>query len=48
VLLNRAEAYVMLEDYEKALADLNIFCRQRAGFYSFYDGFFVYWLWPEC
>ena len=48
VLLNRAEAYVMLEDYEKALADLNIFCRQRTGFYSFYDGFFVYWLWAEC
>jgi|GEM_PF-240879 len=34
VLLNRAEAYVMLEDYEKALADLNIFCRQRIKNYN--------------
>lgn len=29
VLLNRAEAYAMLDDYEAAIADLNVFCRQR-------------------
>lgn len=34
VLLNRAEAYVMQEDYEKALADLNVFCRQRINNYN--------------
>lgn len=34
VLLNRAEAYVMLDEYGRALADLNVFCRQRIKNYD--------------
>lgn len=34
ILLNRAEAYVMTEQYDKAIADLNIFCRQRIKSYN--------------
>lgn len=34
ILLNRAEAYAMLDDYDKAIADLNVFCRQRIKDYN--------------
>lgn len=34
ILLNRAEAYAMNDQYDKAIADLNIFCRQRIKSYS--------------
>lgn len=34
VLLNRAEAYAMSNEYDKAIADLNIFCRQRITSYD--------------
>ncbi len=31
VLLSRAEAYAMLDEYDKAIDDMNIFCRQRTA-----------------
>lgn len=34
MLLSRAEAYAMKGEYEKAIADLNVFCRQRIVNYS--------------
>lgn len=34
ILLNRAEAYAMLDQYDEAIADLNIFCRQRIKSYN--------------
>lgn len=34
VLLNRAEAYVMMDNFDGALADLNIFCRHRVTSYN--------------
>lgn len=34
ILLNRAEAYAMTGQYDKAVADLNIFCRQRVTNYN--------------
>lgn len=34
VLLNRAEAYVMTDQIEKAIADLNVYARQRIRTYS--------------
>jgi len=34
ILLNRAEAYAMDNQYDKAIADLNIFCRQRIKSYD--------------
>ncbi len=34
VLLNRAEAYIMTDNFNSALADLNIFCRQRVKSYN--------------
>lgn len=34
VLLNRAEAYIMTDNFDAALADLNIFCRQRVKSYN--------------
>ena len=43
VLLNRAEAYLMLEQYDKAIADLNLFASQRLviakspASYRYYD-----------
>ena len=34
ILLNRAEAYAMQDQYDEAIADLNIFCRQRIKSYD--------------
>ena len=34
ILLNRAEAYAMNNQFDKAIADLNIFCRQRIKSYN--------------
>lgn len=34
ILLNRAEAYAMLNQYDNAIADLNIYCRQRIKSYN--------------
>lgn len=34
ILLNRAEAYAMQDQYDEAIADLNIFCRQRIKNYN--------------
>lgn len=34
VLLNRAEAFAMMDDFKSALADLNVYCRQRVKAYN--------------